>query len=297
MTEASFEGVEGVKIFTREWQPAGEPRGVVVISHGLNAHSGLYEWAAQQFTSKGLAVYALDHRGRGRSEGERFFVKKFSDWTKDLATFIDIVKTRESGLPVFLLGHSAGGVIACGYALEHQDEIAGLICEDFAYQVPVPDIVLAIVKGISHVAPHAHVFKLKNEDFSRDPAVVAALNADPLIANESQPSETMAELARADELLEKSFGQITLPLLILHGTADKVTKPSGSKEFYEKAGSSDKTLKLYEDHFHDLLADVGKQQVMADIQAWIDAHLGTAARSGRERPHAASASSQVRQPT
>ena len=198
-----------------------------------------------------------------------------ADWTTDLATFIDMVKAREPGLPVFLLGHSAGGVIACGYTLEHQDEIAGLICEDFAYQVPAPDIALAIVKGVSYVAPHAHVFKLKNEDFSRDPAVVAAMNADPLIANESQPSETMAEMVRADQLLKKSFGQFTLPLLILHGTADKVTKPSGSKEFYEKAGSNDKTLKLYEGHFHDLLADVGKQQVMADIQAWIDAHIGT----------------------
>ena len=275
MTEGNFEGVGGIKIFTREWQPEGEPRGVVVISHGLNAHSGLYEWAAQQFTSNGLAVYALDHRGRGRSEGERFFVKKFSDWTKDLATFIDIVKAREPGLPVFLLGHSAGGVIACGYTLEHQDEITGLICEDFAYQAAAPEIALAIVKGVSHVAPHAHVLKLKNQDFSRDPAVVAALNADPLIANESQPSETVAELVRADQLLGKSFQKITLPLLILHGTADKVTKPGGSKEFYEKAGSNDKMLKLYEGHFHDLLADVGKQQVMADIQAWIDAHLGT----------------------
>jgi len=107
------------------------------------------------------------------------------------------------------------------------------------------------------------------------------MNADPLIANEAQPSETMAELARADELLKKSFEQITLPLLILHGTADKVTKPSGSKEFYERAGSSDKTLKLYEGHFHDLLADVGKQQVMADIEAWIDARLPTVVRSGR----------------
>ena len=297
MTEGSFEGVEGVKIFTREWQPASEPRGVVVISHGLNAHSGLYEWPAQQFTSNGLAVYALDHRGRGRSEGERFFVKRFADWMKDLATFIDIVKTREPGLPVFLLGHSAGGVIACGYALEHQNEIAGLVCEDFAYQVPAPRVALAILKGVSYVAPHAHVLKLKNEDFSRDPAVVAALNADPLIANESQPSETVAELVRADQLLKKGFPLITLPVLILHGTADKVTKPSGSKEFYERAGSSDKTLKLYEGHFHDLLADVGKQQVMADIQAWIDAHLETVARSRRERPNAAAASSQVRQPT
>jgi len=273
MIEGSFEGVDGVKIFTREWQPADEPRGVVVISHGLNAHSGLYEWAAQQFTSNGLAAYALDHRGRGHSGGERFFVKRFADWTKDLATFIDIVKTREPGQPVFLLGHSAGGVIACGYALEHQDQIAGLICEDFAYQIPAPDVALAIVKGVSHVAPHAHVLKLKNEDFSRDPAVVAALNADPLIANESQPSETVAELVRADELLKKSFPQITLPLLILHGTADKVTKPSGSKEFYEKAGSKDKTLKLYEGHFHDLLNDIGKEAVMDDIKGWIAARI------------------------
>jgi len=275
MTEGTFKGVDGVKIFTREWQPAGKAHGVVVISHGLNAHSGLYEWAAQQFTANGLAVYALDHRGRGRSEGERFFVKKFADWTTDLGTFIDMVKVREPGLPVFLLGHSAGGVIACGYTLEHQDELAGLICEDFAYQIPAPDIALAILKGVGKVAPHAHVLKLKNEDFSRDPAVVAAMNADPLIANEKQPSETVAELVRADELLKKSFQRITLPVLILHGTADKVTKPSGSKEFYEKAGSSDKTLKLYEGHFHDLLADVGKQQVMADIQAWIDGHIGT----------------------
>jgi len=275
MTEGSFEGVDGIKIFTREWRPAGKPHAVVVISHGFNAHSGQYEWVAQQFVSKGLAVYALDHRGRGRSEGERFFVKKFSDYTTDLATFIDRVKAREPGLPVFLLGHSAGGVIACGYTLERQDEIAGLICEDFAYQVPAPDIALSILKGVAYVAPHAHVFKLKNEDFSRDPKVVAALNADPLIANESQASETVVEMVRADELLKKSFGQFTLPLLILHGTADKVTKPSGSKEFYEKAGSSDKTLKLYEGHFHDLLADIGKQQVMADIQAWIDAHIRT----------------------
>jgi acylglycerol lipase len=283
MTEGAFEGVGGIKIFTRAWQPAGEPHGVVVISHGFNSHSGQYEWVAQQLASKGLAVYALDHRGRGKSEGERFFVEKFSDYTGDLATFIDMVKARAPGLPVFLLGHSAGGVISCGYALEHQDELAGLICESFAYQVPAPDIALAVLKGVSHVAPHAHVFKLKNEDFSRDPAVVAALNADPLTANESQPSETVAEMVRANERLKKDFHLITLPLLILHGTADKATKPSGSREFYEKAGSTDKMLKLYDGHFHDLLADVGKQQVMADIQAWIDAHLGTTIpRGGRE---------------
>ena len=242
MTEGTFAGVGGIEVFTREWQPTGEPHGVVVISHGFNSHSGQHEWAAQQLTSGGLAVYALDHRGRGRSDGERFFVERFADYTGDLATFIDLVKVREPGLPVFLLGHSAGGVIACGYAFDHQEEIAGLICESFAYQVPAP-----------------------------------------LIANESAPTETVAEMVRADERLKREFPRITLPLQILHGTADKATKPNGSKELYETAGSNDKMLKLDEGHFHDLLADVGRQQVMADIQAWIDAHLGTnVPRRGRE---------------
>src|SRR5262249_40760848 len=116
----------------------------------------------------------------------------------------------------------------------------------------------------------------------------AALNADPLIANESQPSETVAELVRADELLKQSFHRITLPLFILHGTADKVTKPSGSREFYESAGSSDKTLKLYDGYFHDHLADVDKELVMQDIQAWIDDHLETAATGAQQDGAAAS---------
>ena len=128
------------------------------------------------------------------------------------------------GLPVFLLGHSAGGVVACLYALDHQAELAGLICESFAFQVPAPDFALAVLKGLSHVAPHAHVLHLNNAFFSRDPAVVAAMNADPLIAHETQPTQTMAEMVRADERLKKAFPPMTLPLLILHGTADKATK-------------------------------------------------------------------------
>src|SRR5205085_10826727 len=115
MTEGSFKGIDGIKIFTREWQPAGGPHAVVVISHGFNAHSGQYLWVAEQFVSKGLAVYALDHRGRGKSDGERFYVDKFADYVTDLTTFVKLAKGREPGVPVYLLGHSAGGVISCIY--------------------------------------------------------------------------------------------------------------------------------------------------------------------------------------
>jgi alpha-beta hydrolase superfamily lysophospholipase len=117
------------------------------------------------------------------------------------------------------------------------------------------------------------VLRLKNEDFSRDPEAVRALNDDPLIANEVQPATTVAALVRADERLKKEFPLITLPVFILHGTVDKATKPGGSKFFYATAGSRDKTLKLYEGHFHDLLNDFGKDEVMADINGWIDERL------------------------
>ena len=276
MNPDQFEGVGGLKIFTRAWRPDRKPRAAVVISHGFNSHSGYYDWTAQQLVASNYAVHALDHRGRGQSDGERFYVQKLSDYVEDLHTFVKRVKTREQGLPVYLLGHSAGGVVSCVYTLEHQTELAGLICEDFAHEVPAPDFALAVVKGLSHVAPHAHVLRLKNEDFSRDPRVVEQMNNDPLIAHEVQPTQTIAELVRADERLKKEFPLITLPVLILHGTMDKVTKPSGSKRFYEMAGSKDKTLKLYEGHFHDLLNDRDKEIVMADIKAWLDARAPAA---------------------
>jgi alpha-beta hydrolase superfamily lysophospholipase len=273
MNEERFDGVKGLGIFFRSWRPSGKPRAVVAICHGVNSHSGEYLWTGEQLQAAGFAVYALDLRGRGKSDGERFFVDDVADYVSDVSMLIEIAKKREPGVPVFLLGHSAGGVVSCTYTLDNQEKIAGLICESFAFQVPAPDFALAVIKGISHLAPHAHVLKLHNEDFTRDPRALKAKNEDPLIANEVQPTKTVAALVRADERLKREFPLITLPVFIMHGTADKATKPSGSQEFYDKAGSKDKTLKLYEGHVHDLLNDIGKEQVMADILAWIDKRL------------------------
>ena len=271
--EDTYTGVGGLKIFFRAWRPNAKPRAIVVICHGVNSHGGHYFWAADQFVKHGFATYALDLRGRGKSEGERFYVENVSEYVSDVAGVIKIAKSRDPGLPVFLLGHSAGGVVSAVYTLDNQAELAGFICESFAFQVPAPGFALAAIKGLSHIAPRLPVLKLKNEDFSRDPAAVAALNADPLIAHEIQPAATVAALVRADERLREEFPKITLPVLILHGTADKATVCEGSQFFYDTAGSADKTLKLYKDHFHDLLADTGKEGVMADITGWIDLHL------------------------
>jgi alpha-beta hydrolase superfamily lysophospholipase len=273
MNSASFKGVSGLTIHLRSWRPDGTARGVVVIVPGFNSHSGYYSWVAEQLLRAGLSVYAVDLRGRGESEGERFYVEKFADYVSDVEGCVALAKSENPSLPLFLLGHSAGGVVACLYTLERGTELAGLICESFAHQLPAPDFALSVLKGLSHVAPHAHVLKLNNEDFSRDAQVVATMNADPLIAGETQPTQTVAEMVRADERLKNEFSRIQLPVLILHGTADKATKASGSQFFYEHTGSTDKTLKLYEGHYHDLLNDLGKELVIADIQAWLEVHL------------------------
>lgn len=270
MKEETISGRGGTKLHLRSWQP-GAARAVVVIVHGVNSHSGQYLWTGEQLAAAGFAVYAYDHRGRGKSEGPRFYIEDVSEYTDDLGTVIALAKSREPGLRVFVLGHSAGGVISCTWALDHQREIAGFICESFAYRVPAPAPVLALVRFLSKVAPKLPVLKLKMKDFTRDPQALALLEADPLCKGEIQPARTVAALLQATDRMKAGFGTLKLPLFIMHGTLDKATMPEGSQEFHAAAGSADKTLKLYEGHFHDLLNDIGKQQVLADIVAWINA--------------------------
>jgi acylglycerol lipase len=270
--EEVFNGRGGTRLQMRSWR-AQAPKAVVVICHGVNSHSGQYLWVGQQLAAAGFAVYAYDHRGRGKSEGPRFYIDDVSEYTDDLGTFIALAKSREPGLKVFLLGHSAGGVVSCTWALDHQREIDGFICESFAFEVPAPAPVLALVRLLARIAPKLPVLKLKMKDFTRDPLALRALEADPLTKGEVQPARTVAALLEATDRMRREFSSITVPVLIMHGTQDKATRPSGSKVFYEAAGSRDKTLKLYEGHFHDLLNDVGKEKPIADVISWIVARL------------------------
>ena len=274
-TSAIEEWLDGTggRIFTRHWEPEGTPEASLVLCHGVNSHGGQYIRAGETFAARGYAVTALDLRGRGKSDGERFYIDSIDDYVSDLALAIDLARSKHPELPLYLLGHSAGGVTSVTYALDHQDKLAGLICESFAFRVYAPNFALKLLEGADHIVPHAHVLKLKMEDFSRDPEWVANLNADPLTKDEVQPVGTVAAFARAGERFEREFGRITLPVLILHGTADKATRPDGSQEFFDKAGSTDKALKLYEGHYHDLLNDLGSDEVFEDIVGWIDARL------------------------
>lgn len=267
---STFVSEEGINVSYKNWKSANAPKAVVVIAHGFNSHSGYYQWTAEQLTAQNYEVYGIDFPGRGESDGERYYIADYNQFVAELDKLIVIAQSAHAGLPTFLLGHSAGGVMSCIYALAHQDKLSGFICESFAFQVPAPDFAIAALRGLSHLFPHAHVLRLKNEDFSRDQAVVDFMNNDPLIADEVQPTKTIQQLSLADERLKTEISTIKLPLLILHGTADKATRPEGSQYFYDNASSTDKTLKFYEGHYHDLLNDTGREKVMNDILNWLD---------------------------
>ncbi|RZM20534.1 MAG: alpha/beta fold hydrolase, partial [Sphingomonas sp.] len=224
------------RLFVRHWPAIGTGGASLVLCHGFHAHSGHYARAAEVFAQRSFAVTALDLRGRGRSEGARAYVDTFDEYASDLARAIDLARSLTPDLPVYPLGHSAGGVIA-----------------------------LTILKGTSNIVPHARVLRLKMADFSRDPAWVEQLELDPLVRDEVQPVQTVAALARAADRLRVDFGRIVLSILILHGTGDKAANAQGSQDFFEAAGASDKTLKLYEGHYHDLLNDLDRDRVTNDI--------------------------------
>lgn len=272
MTQQRIVHPDGTGITLHSW-PVADAKAVVVLQHGFNAHGVHMQWPAEQLNAAGYTCYAVDLRGRGTSDGRRFYVERFDNYLADLQLAFDRARADHPGLPIFLIGHSAGGVIATSYALKHQAQLAGLVCHSFAFRVPAPRFALNLLQWIGGFLPRLGVLKLKNADFSRDPAHVAMMDADPLIANETQPARTVGELWAADKRLEVSFGAFTMPILIIHGTEDHATLPAGSRYFFDRAGSADKTLKLYDGHYHDLLADTGKETVMADVLNWIAARL------------------------
>ena len=268
--EETFTGRHGTKIFMRSWRPAA-PKAVVVICHGVNSHSGQYLWTGEQLSAAGFAVYAYDHRGRGKSEGPRFYIDEVADYTEDLGTLINLVKTREPGLKVFLLGHSAGGVVGCTWALDHQKEIAGIHLREFRVQGAGARTGARAGAVVRQDRAEAAGAQAQDEGFHARSGGVGGAGGGSAVQRRNSAGTHRGRAAHATDRMKAEFNTLKLPLLIMHGTLDKATVPAGSKEFYEAAGASDKTLKLYEGHFHDLLNDLGKDKVLADVVGWITA--------------------------
>lgn len=273
--EGKFKGLNNTDLYYQCWLPDGSPKAVLLVAHGLAEHSGRYKNLVNYFVPKGYAVYALDHRGHGKSEGMRSYVDRFSDYLADLKTFFDMVHKEHKDAKIFLVGHSLGGTLAVPYAVEHQQELAGVITSgaSLVASSTVSPALIAIVGVVSALLPKMGVTVLDASTISRDKAVVDAYVNDPLVFRGKIPARTGAELARMWKTLPEEMSKIKLPVLIMHGSADQLSDPAGSKLLYERAGSKDKTLKLYDGFYHEIFNEPEHKQVMADVEAWLAKHI------------------------
>lgn len=272
MSENGFEGQGGAEISYRAWSPAGSPRAAVVISHGAAEHSGRYEHVARALNGGGYAVWALDHRGHGRSGGPRMRFDSVDPLAADLRRMVAIAADAVPGRKPFLLAHSMGAAVGLHYACDHQDELSGLILTGALASVEQRPAVQLAARAVARVSPGRGIFKVDPETVSRDPEVIAAYEEDPLNFHGPLPAATIVALQRVGLGFPQRLPALTIPLLIMHGADDRLTPPAGSLLVNELASSPDKTLRLYEGLRHEILNEPEGPEVIAEIVAWLDAH-------------------------
>jgi alpha-beta hydrolase superfamily lysophospholipase len=276
--EKSFTGVGGTNIVYDLYEPEGAaPAGLILVVHGVAEHAGRYHHVADLLVGLGLRVAILDHRGHGRSGGKRLLVRDLSEFSADLETLrkLELV----TGAPTYLLGHSMGGCIALDYALDHQSSLTALILSAPAV-LPGDDInpvLMRVAKVLGKVAPGLPGQKLSSASISRDPAVVAAYDADPLVFRGKLSAGIGGAMLRAMDSFPARLPSLTLPLLVLSGTEDKLVNPDGARLVDRLAGSTDKTLKMYDGLYHEVFNEPEKELVLGDVRDWLKAHLAPTA--------------------
>jgi len=272
--EGTFTGFGGLELYYQRWRPEGRPKAVLPIVHGFGEHSGRYGNVVDWFVPQGYAVYAFDLRGHGRSPGPRGYINEWAEFRGDVRSFLELVHEQEPERATFLLGHSMGGLIALEYALHHPEGLAGVIASGpVLAQVGVSPLLLALSKVLSGILPRLTLdTKLDATAISRDQAVVEAYVNDPLVHSLGTP-RLSTELTRAVEWTQAHAAEMRIPCLIVHGSADRLAPPEGSRVFYENMTLTDKERQVYEGYYHEVFNDVGKERALAAVEAWIGRHL------------------------
>jgi alpha-beta hydrolase superfamily lysophospholipase len=274
----NFKAQDGTSIYWKGWMPddASGPKAVVQVIHGYAEHIDRYGNVVDELLPAGYAVFGTDHRGHGKSEGKRGHVMNFQEFIDDEKQFQrDVIRTKFSSLPCFVLGHSMGSLIALNFVEQSAEGIRGLVLSGTG-SLPgtdIPKILLAATRILSVLLPSIHVKSpLPPEFISRDPEVVRAYVNDPLVYNVITP-RLAHEMNRYVVLGAENSGKIQIPVLIQLGSRD--TAFSGQKELFEMIGAKDKTFKRYEGLKHEVYNELAEDRVkvLKDLRSWLDAHV------------------------
>jgi len=272
--EGWLTGVGGLRIYWQAWLPEVDPRGAVVIAHGAGEHSDRYQHVATALVADGYAVYAIDHRGHGRSEGSRALIDRIGNAATDLDALVVLASAAHPGIQIFLLGHSMGATIALSYALRHQKRLAGMILTGALAALPPTPVPLRVAgRLLSAIAPRVPLIDVDPALISRDPDVVAAYRSDPLVHHGKLPARTLAEIAEAVESFPEAVPAIQIPTLIAYGADDGLCPPAGSVMLGERIGAVDKTVSAYPGLYHEILNEPEHELVLERICGWLSARV------------------------
>ena len=276
--EGYFKSIRDTNIYYQYWLPEGEPKAILLVAHGIAEHSGRYMNVVNHFVPAGYAVYGVDHIGHGQSDGKRVCVERFQDFTKTFKKYFDMIRGWQPIKPIFLVGHSMGGLISAAYLLKHQDELTGAVLSGPGIKVPdnISNAVIFAGKILSVVMPKAGIIQLDAEGICRDPAVVDAYLNDPLVYTGKITARLSVEMLKTIQHVTGSAIKIRLPIMIVQGGSDKLVDPSGAQLLYDSVSSEDKKIKIYDGLYHEVFNEPEHEQVLNDVNKWLETHLGTA---------------------
>ena len=258
----------------RHW-PVDDAKACVLLAHGLAEHTGRYEHVAARFNERGVAVVGPDHRGHGASPGARVYLKSFSEYLEPMQALRARIDEWYPERPVFLMGHSMGGLISAHLLLASQAAFQGAMLSGPAFHAvdPAPAPLLWVGRVLKKVLPKLGMVSLDANGVSRDPAVVADYLADPLVYNGKITTGLGIEMLDAMEVAIARAGEIRLPIYIAHGDADVMAGPEGSQVFFDALGAQDKTLDLWPGLYHEILNEPESEEVITRYVNWLETHL------------------------
>ena len=270
--EGTFQGANGWKLYYQSWHPSITVKAVLVIVPGHGGHSGIFTRMINYLLERNYAVYSFDLRGNGRSPGQRGYINNWAEFREDLTAFLELVTRENLDLPLFLIGQSLGGTIALDYVLRQSNSIKGLILMSPALGLGIASWKLLLAQILSAILPHfALDAGIDISACSRDAKVIAAAEQDSLRHSQGTARLT-TELLKTIDWIKSHATELKIPLLILHGGADRVTLAESSKTFFESLTLTDREIREYPDSRHELHHDLNYQEVLADIADWLNRH-------------------------